>query len=185
MGSVAVDSQGNMAVVYSASNNSVNPQIRYAGRLAGDPLNTLGQGEATLIAGSGAQTSISRWGDYAAMSIDPSDNCTYWFTTEYYISTGTNWQTRIGSFTFPGCGGGGPTPTPTSTSTPANTPTSTNTPANTATSTGTPANTPTSTNTPVNTPTSTPTNTATPTPTSTPTAIPQSYENYIPVLVSQ
>ncbi|MFZ0545240.1 MAG: hypothetical protein WAM60_07370 [Candidatus Promineifilaceae bacterium] len=151
MGSLAVDSEGNMATVFSVSSSSVSPGIRYAGRLSTDPLNALSQGEATLIAGGGSQLNFSRWGDYAAMSIDPTDSCTFWFTTEYYISTGTNWQTRIGSFTFPGCGGGGPTPTPTSTATPTGTPTST--------------------------PTATPTGTATP-----PS---QSYEDYIPVLVSQ
>jgi hypothetical protein len=104
MGSLAVDKQGNAAIVYSASSSSLHPQIRYAGRLSGDPAGTLGQGEATLIAGTGSQTTYSRWGDYAAMSVDPADDCTFWFTTEYYVSTGTNWQTRIGAFKFPGCG---------------------------------------------------------------------------------
>ncbi len=134
MGSLAVDSQGNMAVVYSASSSSIFPQIRYAGRLAGDAAGTLGQGEATLIAGTGSQTSFSRWGDYAAMSIDPNDGCTFWFTTEYYAATGTNWQTRVGSFTFPGCTGG-PTPTPppgpTATATPVATATPTPLPGST------------------------------------------------------
>jgi hypothetical protein len=120
MGSVAVDGQGNMAVGYSASSSSINPQIRYAGRLAGDPLNNLSQGEATLIAGTGSQTSFTRWGDYSALTVDV-DGCTFWYTTEYYITTGTNWQTRIGSFTFPGCSGG-PTPTPGPTATPTSTP---------------------------------------------------------------
>jgi len=121
MGSVGVDDDGNMAVVYSASSSSVHPQIRYAGRLAGDPLGQLGQGENTLIAGTGSQTSFTRWGDYAGMALDPVDGCTFWFTTEYYTSTGTDWQTRIGSFAFPGCIGeptatpGGPTATPTDT----------------------------------------------------------------------
>ncbi|GAB4581439.1 MAG: hypothetical protein Fur0022_41860 [Anaerolineales bacterium] len=120
MGSLAVDSQGNMAVGYSASSSSIYPQIRYAGRLAGDALGTLGQGEATLVSGTGAQTSYTRWGDYSSMTVDV-DGCTFWYTTEYYISTGTNWQTRIGSFAFPGCSGG-PTPTPGPTNTPTATP---------------------------------------------------------------
>lgn len=133
MGSVAVDSQGNMAVGYSASSSSINPQIRYAGRLAGDTLGTLGQGEATLVSGTGSQTSYTRWGDYSSLTVDV-DGCTFWYTTEYYITTGTNWQTRIGSFAFPGCSGGptptpGPTNTPTNTPTPTLTPTPTNTPA--------------------------------------------------------
>ena len=103
MGSVGVDKQGNMAVGYSASSSSLFPQIRYAGRLAGDPAGALSQGEATLIAGTGSQTSYSRWGDYASMQVDPVDGCTFWFTTEYYATTGTNWQTRVGSFKYPGC----------------------------------------------------------------------------------
>ena len=105
MGSVAADNQGNMAVGYSTSNaTSPNfPSIRYAGRLASDTANTLPQTETTLIAGTGSQTSIERWGDYASMSVDPVDDCTFWFTSEYYITTGTNWNTRIGSFKFPTC----------------------------------------------------------------------------------
>lgn len=134
MGSAAMDSQGNLAVGYSASSASIFPQIRYAGRLAGDPLNMLTQAEATLFAGTGSQTGTgNRWGDYAAMSVDPVDDCTFWFTSEYYATTSQfNWRTRIGSFKFPGCGGGpppSPTPTPTPTATPTPTPTPTPVPA--------------------------------------------------------
>jgi len=99
-----------MAVGYSVSSSSMFPAIRYAGRLASDPLNTLGQTEASLIEGTGSQSNgYNRWGDYASMSVDPTDNCTFWFTTEYYATTSNNWQTRIGSFQLPDCGGGGPT----------------------------------------------------------------------------
>jgi hypothetical protein len=103
MGAVGVDQFGNMAIVYSASSSSLHPQIRYAGRLVDDPLGTLGQGEKTLIAGAGSQTGFSRWGDYAGMALDPKDQCTFWFTTEYYAATGTDWQTRIASFSYPEC----------------------------------------------------------------------------------
>ena len=105
MPSLAVDKAGNMAIGYSISSNSMYPSIRYAGRLANDALNTLAQGETTLIAGTGAQTGgYGRWGDYSAMTVDPVDDCTFWYTTEYYETTGNNWQTRIGSFKFPSCG---------------------------------------------------------------------------------
>jgi hypothetical protein len=115
MGSLAVDSQGNMALGYSTANDTVPnyPSIAYAGRLSTDPLNTLPQTEVQLVAGAASQTNncggspCSRWGDYTAMSVDPSDDCTFWYTNEYYSSTanGTsgNWQTRIGSFKFPSC----------------------------------------------------------------------------------
>jgi hypothetical protein len=104
MPSLAVDKQGNMAVGYSVSSSTMFPAIRYAGRLATDALGTLGQGETTLFAGTGSQSGgYNRWGDYASMSVDPVDDCTFWFTTEYYETTGNNWQTRIGSFKYPGC----------------------------------------------------------------------------------
>lgn len=104
MGALAVDKQGNMALGYSVSSASMYPAIRYAGRLAADPLGQLSQGETTLIAGTGSQSGgYNRWGDYSAMSVDPLDDCTFWYTTEYYEVTGNNWQTRIGAFKFPGC----------------------------------------------------------------------------------
>ncbi len=105
MGSIAMDGAGNVALGYSVSSGTVYPGIRYTGRLVTDPLNSLPQGETTLIAGSGSQTGTgARWGDYANMAIDPVDDCTFWFTTEYIQTTGTApWQTRVGSFKYPSC----------------------------------------------------------------------------------
>jgi hypothetical protein len=128
MGSAAMDQQGNLAVGFSASSGSINPQIRYAGRLFTDPLNVLTQGETTLFAGAGSQTgTLNRWGDYSDLTVDPVDDCTFWYTQEYIPSNGSNnWRTRIGAFKFPGCGGSPtPTPTPTPTVTPTPTPTPT------------------------------------------------------------
>ena len=106
MPSGAMDRSGDIAVGYSVSSSSTNPGIRYAGRLASDALGTLAQGETTLINGTGSQTSYSRWGDYTSMSIDPADDCTFWYTDEYLTATGNfNWHTRVGSFKFAGCGG--------------------------------------------------------------------------------
>ena len=129
MGSAAMDGSGNIAIGYSASSATIFPQIRYSGRLATDPVNTLAQGENTLFAGTGSQTGTSsRWGDYSDITVDPVDDCTFWYTNEYYSTTSSfNWRTRIGSFKFPGCGGT-PTPTPTPTATPTATPTPTPTP---------------------------------------------------------
>ena len=105
MPSLAVNKSGDMAIGYSVSSANMNPAIRYAGRLSTDPLGTLGQTETSLIEGSGAQSGgYNRWGDYASMSVDPVDDCTFWFTTEYYATTGNNWQTRIGSFKLANCG---------------------------------------------------------------------------------
>jgi hypothetical protein len=105
MGSVAMDHLGNLALGYSVSSSSVYPSIRYTGRLADDTLGQMTQAETTLIAGSGSETSAyHRWGDYSMMSVDPVDDCTFWYTTEYYPATSvTHWYTRIGSFRFPNC----------------------------------------------------------------------------------
>ena len=108
MGSVAMDGVGNIALGYSVSSGTVYPSIRYVGRLVGDPLGTLPQGEASLMVGTGSQThSAARWGDYSMMAVDPSDDCTFWYTQEYIQTTGSAaWRTRIGSFKFPSCTSG-------------------------------------------------------------------------------
>src|SRR5436309_2652195 len=106
MESVAMDRKGDMALSFSVSSSALHPGIHYTGRLAGDPLGTMTAGETSLVDGAGSQTAtLSRWGDYSSMSIDPSDDCTFWYTTEYIPANGTfNWHTRIGSFKFPSCG---------------------------------------------------------------------------------
>jgi hypothetical protein len=105
MGSIAMDQDGNLALGYTKSSSSVYPSIAFAGRLATDPVNTL-QTETAVVSGSGAQTGgLTRWGDYSAMTVDPVDDCTFWYTQEYLKTTGSfNWNTRIVNFKFPNCG---------------------------------------------------------------------------------
>jgi hypothetical protein len=110
MGSVAQDKKGDMALGYSVVNGTdVFPGIRYTGRLAGDPIGQMTLGEGTIIDGSGVQrTTNSRWGDYTDMTVDPVDDCTFWYVNEYYtlagqLSSTAGWQTRIASFKLPGC----------------------------------------------------------------------------------
>jgi len=106
MGSIAQDQNGNMALGFSLSGSAVHPAIHYTGRLAGDPAGTMTQGEGTIIDGPGSQTGsgLSRWGDYSMMAVDPSDDCTFWYTNQYIPANGEfNWRTRVGSFKFSGC----------------------------------------------------------------------------------
>jgi uncharacterized repeat protein (TIGR01451 family) len=109
MGSIAMDKAGDVALGYSLSSRSRFPSIAYTGRLTNDPLGQMPQGQGIMFPGGGAQTDDSgRWGDYSNISIDPTDDCTFWYTTEYYpVTDGFLWHTRIGSFTFPNCLGGG------------------------------------------------------------------------------
>jgi len=106
MGSIAMDRTGDIAVGYSVSSSALFPSIAYAGRTPSDPLSTL-EPEVTIINGSGSQTNgLTRWGEYSAMQVDPIDDCTFWYTTEYLKSSGSfNWNTRIANFRFPNCGG--------------------------------------------------------------------------------
>ncbi len=104
MSSGAMDKNGNIAFGYSVSSGSKFPSIRIAGRGRADIRNTL-RGELEVVTGAGSQTSSAqRWGDYSTMQIDPSDDCTFWFTTEYMSATATrDWATKIVAFKFPSC----------------------------------------------------------------------------------
>ncbi len=107
--SIAVDRLGDVALGYSKANATTDPQIKYAGQLVGDPVNTFSQTEQTLWDGTGTQlgncggAACIRWGDYSAMTLDP-DGCTFWYVNEYYNSPNSlNDLTRIGSFAYPSC----------------------------------------------------------------------------------
>jgi PKD repeat protein len=100
MGSVAMNSYGVLMAGYSVSSSSTYPSIRFAGQSA----NNSGSGEfdipeTSIFEGTKSQTGVGRWGDYAMMSIDPSDDKTFWFTTQY-SNGGWNWRTRIASFYY-------------------------------------------------------------------------------------
>jgi hypothetical protein len=103
MGSIGMNKDGHIALGYSASSGTEPPSIRYAGRLASDPLGTLPQGEFNIFGSGGSQGVSSRWGDYSAMSVDPVDDCTFWYTTEYFSSSTGNWGTRIASVRISDC----------------------------------------------------------------------------------
>ncbi len=107
MGSIAMDGAGNIALGYSVSSLSTFPSIRSAGRRPCDPPGQLGT-EVRIVDGGGTQLdSLGRWGDYSAMSVDPTDDRTFWYTQEYYASSdffwGRNWETRITPLTLASC----------------------------------------------------------------------------------
>ncbi len=110
MGSAAMDKFGNIAVGYSISDATMYPGIAYAGRLATDPLGTMPQAEVIALVGGAPQTlpgpNPARWGDYSAMSVDPADDCTFWYTNEYIPFAEAPPTTHIVSFRFLTC----PTP---------------------------------------------------------------------------
>jgi hypothetical protein len=102
MGSIAMNSHGDMALGYSASNGtnpSVFPSVFYTARHSGDPPGQMTLGEGSIKDGTGSQTGSNRWGDYTAMVVDPTDDTTFWYINEYVPTTGSiGWRLRIGAF---------------------------------------------------------------------------------------
>jgi len=101
MGGSALDQSGNFAIGYNVSSSSTFPSLRYTGRLVDDPLGVLTQTESVIHAGTASNAS-NRYGDYSSMSVDPDDDCTFWFTGE--DNTSSTWRTQVASFAFDACG---------------------------------------------------------------------------------
>jgi hypothetical protein len=108
MGSAAMDQDGNIALGMSASGDLKDPSVWYTGRLSTDKLNKL-EGPTIAAKGNATETGDSqRWGDYSSMSIDPSDDCTFWYSQMYYNKkdggkSSGDWDTRIAAFKFDSC----------------------------------------------------------------------------------
>lgn len=98
MGSIAMDGEGNIALGYSVSSETVFPSIRHTARFANDPLGVL-RPETSMIEGEASQDFSNRWGDYTSMNIDPADDRTFWYTNQYIDPDTGFWSTRIGAFT--------------------------------------------------------------------------------------
>jgi len=102
MGSAAMDAAGDIALGYATSSSSQYPSMAFTGRVPTDPAGMM-EGEKLLFTGTSSSGNIL-WGDYTSMSVDAADDCTFWYTSEYYkAGQSTNWSTRISSFRFPGC----------------------------------------------------------------------------------
>ncbi|MEI6059966.1 MAG: T9SS type A sorting domain-containing protein [Bacteroidota bacterium] len=101
MASIAMDVNGNIAMGYSVSGDTVFPSIGVSCRRAGDPPGLMTSLEEMIIEGTGSQLGTSRWGDYTSLSIDPADDETFWYTNQYYpVSSSMKWSTRIASFSI-------------------------------------------------------------------------------------
>ena len=107
LGSIAMDKAGDIALGFSAMSHTLYSSVYVAGRTPAEALGTM-RGPLVLATGGGVQfNSYKRWGDYSSMTVDPKDDCTFWYTQEYYVNTGSfDWATRIGSFKFDNCKSG-------------------------------------------------------------------------------
>lgn len=115
MGAISMNGNGDIALMYNVTGTGTSPSVRYTGRLASDPLGTMPRGDNALPgatgtgfidfrpctdnAGNPTNSNCQRWGDYSAMSVDPVDDTTFWFTG-MYTEAGGSTDTRIGAVAF-------------------------------------------------------------------------------------
>ncbi len=84
-GNMCSDIYGNIGMAYTSVSTTLNPSLRFTGRLASDPPGTMTIAENLIITGTSVDPS-SRYGDYAQMTIDPVDGRTFWTISEYFSS---------------------------------------------------------------------------------------------------
>lgn len=102
LGSIALDKMNNIAIGYNVSSTIIYPSLELAVHETNDPINTMTI--QPLITGIGSQTDHSKWGSVSTMSIDPADDCTFWYTGEYLKRSGSlNWSTFIVKFKLANC----------------------------------------------------------------------------------
>jgi hypothetical protein len=103
LASIAMDRKGDIGIGYSFGGDPNYPGQRFAARRAKDAKGQLTYRESVLAEGQASQSSSLRWEDYTNITVDPSDDCTFWFVGNYLKSGATSSTTRIGSFAVPGC----------------------------------------------------------------------------------
>jgi len=103
IGSIAQDQDGEIALGFSASGDTLFPSLEAIGPLNGSA--AAAPTQISLVKGGGSQTDTSLWGTHADLSLDPTNDCVFWFTGEYVKKTGKSfdWSTRIASFQFSTC----------------------------------------------------------------------------------
>jgi len=104
MPSMAQDSAGNAAVGYSVSSGTVLPGIRAS---TWSLVNNSSPVEVNIQNGLGVQENTTDWGDYTSMTVDPTDDCTFWYVNEYMPADQKGkqiiWHTKIANFSLSSC----------------------------------------------------------------------------------
>jgi len=101
MGSICMDGAGNIGLAYNVTSANSFVGVRFTGRRASDPLGEMTVEEFTVAEGTNRISSDGRFGDYSHMTIDPVDDKTFWFTTEYANRDGGgDVNTRIIAFSI-------------------------------------------------------------------------------------
>ena len=97
-GSIGMNGAGDIMMGYSVSSGKTFPDIRYVGRLAGDPLGQMTLMEIGLQQSVSGQVGSNRWGDYSSTVVDPADDLSFWHTNYWIEGPNNDWHTWIGKF---------------------------------------------------------------------------------------
>ncbi len=81
--SMAMDGAGSIAMGYTTVSADLPVTLNFTGRYTNDPLGEMSVPEAFLASSTGVSTS-ERYADYTHLTIDPADDETFWFISEYF-----------------------------------------------------------------------------------------------------
>jgi hypothetical protein len=103
MGSAAMDKRGDLLLGYSASSSDAYGSVRITGTEDGSPRPQTQLDKEVILIEGGVSQDVPNWGDYTTLAVDPSDDCTFWYFSEYLHSGELGWRTRVVSVVFPSC----------------------------------------------------------------------------------
>jgi hypothetical protein len=102
-GGIAMDGRGAMGLAFSMTDGTALPGIGYTGRSPADVAGTMPDGEGRLLEPSGSAAGARlAWSDAGSLSVDPADDCTFWYINPGW--TGAGAEARIGAFRVGACG---------------------------------------------------------------------------------
>jgi hypothetical protein len=101
---IAQDHDGNAAIGYSVSNTRIHPGIRAS---SWSLINQTKPVEFDILDGGGDQENSVKWGSYVSITVDPVDDCTFWYVNQYLAANQTQqnviWKTKISKFKIASC----------------------------------------------------------------------------------
>jgi len=102
MGSININSKGQIALGYNLSGPTKYASVFFTGRNSGDALNTMSIQEVSARNGTAYGTFGNRWGDYNDMATDIVDVSRFWMTA-MYGNAASQWATRVTQFKIGDC----------------------------------------------------------------------------------
>jgi len=104
MPGIAQDHDGNAAIGYSVGNTTTHPGIRGSSWSLTKQTKPV---EFDILDGGGDQENSVKWGSYVSMTVDPEDDCTFWYVNQYLTANQTQqnviWKTKISNFKVATC----------------------------------------------------------------------------------